>query len=350
MGSTSDAVVEFYRQLALLTRAGVPLPEGLSGLADGCGQRSLQRALREMNGTVQTGVNLSDAVRRHDRLFSKFEADLIAVGESSGTLPEVLHELGQIAAFQHRLSAHLREAVAYPVLTVVLAFGVLLALMSMVMPEWRVLFSEFYAAAIPAYSRAFFGVTDVVSHLRVACWSLYAVGILWLVWLFSEQSAAQRQFHRVVGHVPGTCGVVGDLESARLCGLWSVLLSRNTPFPQVLEASLGLVQSRRLRQALTSLRERAVAGQSLNELFSDVNGLPESLRLALAHSVEGALAEELSGVRDFYVDRAATASKRLAVLWQVSGLAVMSVVVGAVLVAMFLPLVQLYVFMAGSGF
>ena len=339
-----DELTEFYRQLALLTRSDLPLPESVEAVAAGCGERGLRAALGQVADEVRRGRPLSEALAPHERFFPEFHRALIRHGERAGALPEALYEVADVARRQRSLGLDFREIMAYPLATTWFAVTVLLVMMRVYLPGFGRDMEALMEAPLPPFSAVLFALAEIVSSHWLPVVVAYLLILAATVWLLSDQRVARRLLHRLLAILPGTRGIVGCLDVARVCGVSAVLLRRGTPLPEVLAVSAGMASDRELAQRLDLMRQQCEAGRSLHE-SAEVEGLPATLALALRHTRETDLPEELQAMREHYTQLAETTARRVGFFWQVGAVVGMGCTAGAVIVAMFLPMIELYRYM-----
>jgi type II secretory pathway component PulF len=342
-----DDLTEFYRELALLVRSDLPLPESIAAVAAGCGNRRFRKALDSVAEEVRNGTPLSAALGPHARTFPEFHRALIRSGERAGALPEALHEVAEVSRRSRAMGLDFREIMAYPLATTWFAITVMLLMMRLYLPGFGQDIQALLETPLPPFSAVLFGLADGVKHYWPAVATLYLVLFAAVVWLFSELRDARRLLQRLLGVLPGTRGVVASLDLARVCGVSSVLLRRGTPLPEVFAISAGMAQDPGLAQRLDSLRQQCEAGRSLQE-SADTEGLPASLALSLRHTREADLPDELDAMREHYAQQADATARRVGIVWQISAILGMGLAAGAVILAMFMPMIELYRRMSGN--
>lgn len=344
-----DELTEFYRQLTLLVRSDLPLPESIAAVAIGCGDRTFRGVLTAVADDVRRGVPLAEALRPHPRFFPEFHVALIRSGERSGTLPDVLHEVAAIARRERAMALDVREIVAYPLLTSGFALLVLLMLLRFYLPGFGQAMTALLAVPLPWFSAVLFGVADLV----VAHWPLvlavYGLGAATVVWLLGSGRSARRTLLRVLARLPGTRRILDSLDLARICGVSAVLVGKGAPLPEVLAVASGMTGNPAFAAGLDAARRECEAGRTLDEDAAALATLPQSVILCLQHRREGALAAELETLREYYVELATDTAHQVGLAWQLAAIGGMALVVGAVILAIFMPLIELYQSMAAMS-
>jgi type II secretory pathway component PulF len=230
---------------------------------------------------------------------------------------------------------------AYPLATTWFAITVMLLMMRLYLPGFGQDIQALLETSLPPFSAILFGLAEGVRNHWFAVATVYVFVLAGVVWLFSELRDARRLLQRLLGVLPGTRGVVACLDLARVCGVSSVLLRRGTPLPEVFAVSAGMAQDPALAQRLDSLRQQCEAGRSLQE-SADTEGLPANLALCLRHTRAADLPDELEAMREHYTRLADSTARRVGIVWQVGAILGMGLAAGAVILAMFMPLIELY--------
>jgi len=342
MANQQDNLVEFYRQLSLLVRAELPLPESLANLAESTQDQRMKAVLRDITREAGQGRSFSAALERHPRFFPRVHLRIIKAGEESGALSDVLAEVAEIARFEQSLVEKVRDSSGYPLFVTVFAAGVFLVMLRFVVRDFGVIYRGLVEdVAVPLLCRSVFALGELVVQLWPVLVVLFAGSLLVLVWLFGNSQRAGRLFRRVARSLPGADALVRDLDAARCCAVWSALIRQQTPMVDAFEATAEMIETPELANALRQLARQCAAGTRLQDALDLDDVLPDSLRLALIHTPEGELAEEVGGLKEVYVGRAEQALNRAGAIWEIAAFLGMAAFVGAVIISLFVPLIKL---------
>jgi len=344
--SQSEQAIEFYRQLALLVRADMPLPESVAGLASTAGSR-FSDVLCEVATQLESGQSLADSLRPHKRHFSDFHVHLVQAGEAAGTLPQTLHELSVLARREMSLATRLRDASIYPAVTSVFAVTLLLALMRFYMPGLSEEVRTMTEAAPPLLSSCLFALSRAVVNCWPAVVPCYLALLAGVVWILTGAPSANRCLRRALGIFPWGKELNISLDLARICGTSSALISHHTPLPDVLAVAAGLTTNPLLAGNLVAAKRKCENGVKTEDVELPGNGLANQLWTALSHLDTSEAPDELNAMRDFYVEKADAAARKLGTTWQILAIAGMSLVAGGAVLAMFMPMLQFYRQMVG---
>ncbi|NLF18220.1 MAG: hypothetical protein GX595_13365 [Lentisphaerae bacterium] len=336
-----DDLSEFYRELALLARSELPLPESVEALAAGCADRGFRHALGLVAGELRRGVPLAEAMAGQERFFPAFHRALIRGGEHAGALPEALHEVAEVARRSRAMALDFREIMAYPLVTTWFAITVMLLMMHLYLPSFGQDIQALLEGPLPPFSAALFALASWHRAHGPLVLLIYLVVLGATLWLLSDLRPARRALGRLLRALPGTRRVVSCLDLSRVCGVAGVLMRRGTPLPDVLAAAAPMAEDPALAERLQACRRQCEQGRSLADSL-DGDGLPATLILSLRHTREADLPDELEAMRDHYLHLAESTARRVGLLWQVGAILGMALAAGAVILAMFLPMIELY--------
>src|ERR1041385_3718085 len=169
----------FTRQLATLTEAGLPLLRSLRLLEQQEETATLKRVTRELATSIESGQSFSEAVAAHPRLFSPLYVSLIKAGEIGGALELTLKRLAEFIENAQAIKGKVKAAMFYPCAVMIVASGILLLLMTYVVPRFRTVFEGLSnGARLPAFSVFVFTISDWLrSHVLLGAFCLLALGV-----------------------------------------------------------------------------------------------------------------------------------------------------------------------------
>ena len=344
-----NELIEFHRQLSLLLNSDLPLPDSLENLAKECAGPELKEALAGLAARTAEGVPLAQAMEHYPRLFPPLHARLVLAGEEAGTLAEALNEVAEVARLDLDLSDQLRAVVGYPLFVGFVAVAVFLAMMRFVVHAFGQVFCELLEMVEPPlFSMAVFAVADVVITLWLPLMILYCAGVGFVVWLFCSAAQARRALRGLIALLPGVRPIVLHLDAARLCGMWSLLARRQTPSEDILKVTAAMTEDAAMRAELESIQGRCERGTSLHQCMDEAECVPGPVRLALCHTPAAELPNQLTSIKSFHTEAASGAIRAMKSVWEVSAMLLMGVVVAAVVMSLFVPLIQLNRNMLGA--
>lgn len=341
--ATASDLALLTRQMATLLGAGLPLDEALSATAEQQEKQSLQLSLEKIRTQVQQGVALNEALAAENQ-FPELCVSMVAVGEASGNLDQIMEQLADYFDDAARVSQRVRSALTYPILMAVIGSAVLLFLVSFVLPNvTRML--ETLDRELPLPTRILIGGSNLMANWWWLLLIVLIVGVILLRRYIATPVGCLKK-DTLLLRLPIAGNLYRSIATARFARTLGSLLQAGVALPRALEISSSLLGNRQLRfvveKAITAVRE----GSDLAEPLASSGLFPPLLTRLIA-------AGEKSGQLDNMLLRAAVTCEQesemaiasLLSLLEPIMIVVMGVVVGYIVLAILLP-----IFDATSGF
>lgn len=293
--------VELTRQLATLVAAALPLAESLQMLAEQSDQPRLRTLLLRLQASVQEGHSLADSLRRSGGQFNAMYCALVAAGERSGRLGLVLERLADYQEQVQRQRHKAMTALIYPAALLLVSLGVVVGLMSFVVPKLTEQFID-SGQALPLLTRMLIALSDAVLHFGpvvLAC--MVVTAIIAAVLLRRPECALRRD--RMLLRLPRLGGLLVLLDSARLARSLTILVSSGVPLLDALRVSTDTLGNSVLQGALRDSCQELRAGASLHRALGQSGYFPPLLVNMVASG-------EASGRLDEMLERVAAHQER----------------------------------------
>lgn len=334
------SVCRLSRQLATLLRAGMPLVPALSALVEQLQDEPLAPIMHEVRKNVNEGSTLSCALAGHPHVFSPLFVNMVAAGEASGTLEDVLLRLAQMLERRVHLAGRVKAAVAYPVMMIVVAVGVVVFLLSFVVPGITQIFVEMNQA-LPWPTRLLISIS---AFLRTY-WPFIAV---LLCALFCAIIACYRTkkgrllADRSKLELPLFGKLLLKLEIVRLTRTLGILLISGIPILESLQIAKGVIQNRFIAGALDAVKDAVGRGDNIADAVRKTRLFPPIVFHTIATSqISASLEDGLMNMADMYDDEVELTAKTLTSLLEPAILLVMGVIVGFIVAAILLPIFEI---------
>lgn len=333
-------VVLFTRQLALMVRSGLPLIEGIEGLAGQAFSPAFKQTLAALSGDLQGGKSFSEALARAPACFPTFYVSMVKAGETAGMLDEVLERLASIGESEMELKGRVRAALAYPVLLVFLSFGIVTFLLVFILPRFIGIFEE-SGVALPLPTRILLGV----SFLLRKFWFLLPLGLgvggFWLA-RFRRSPEGRLWIHRAILRTPYFGPLILKTILARAFRILSSLLRSGIPAVPALAVAEELMGNQVLAQAVARVREQVIGGKSLAEPFRAEKVFPGTIaQLVTVGERTGALDTVFLHLADYYEGEVDRALRAMTSVLEPVLLLSMGLFVGFIALSVLLPIFQL---------
>lgn len=341
-------LADFCRNLGTLLAAGVPLVRAFRIMADERGLDIRTKALYEaVLSDLKRGVPLSDAMSHCAPAFPELLLAMTRSAETTGSIDESFLRMGSYYDREHRMNQQVGNSMMYPLILAVLTVGVLVVLMTFVIPQFKDMFDQM--ESLPFLTELLFSVSDLVA----AHWLSLALCIFVLVMglrVLMTLPAVRLQWDWLRLHAP----IVGKLNrkicTARFARTLSNLYSGGVPIIATLIAARDAVDNTWIASQFDTVLRNVRAGHSLSETLSAVDGFEKKMSASIAVGEEtGKLDSLLATISETLDYEAESATKRLVTLLEPLMIVIMAVIVGCVVVAVIMPIYLSYGTIGGSA-
>jgi len=331
----------FSRQLATLLKAGVPLLQAFEVMGrSGCdaGQAALLQRLQQ---DVSAGLGLADAMQRHPGWFDGLYCNLVRVGEQSGTLDRQLEQLAGMLEQRQALYKKVRKAMLYPLLLLLTGLGVSAILLLEVIPRFQSLFAGF-DAALPAFTQWVIDLsTGLGRHAPLLLITSLAL-CLGVNALYRQHAPARLWISRQVLRLPVFGRLIAQAALARFARSLGTAYAAGVPLLDALGTVAGACGGDLQQQAVLRLRQGMANGQGLHQAMAAEPMFPPLLiQLTAIGESSGTLDQMLDKAASHYEEQVSQALDQLTSLLEPAIVAILGVLVGGLVVAMYLPIFQL---------
>ena len=326
-------------QLSIMCQAGVDLGEALQLAAQDCPNKTLQEILERIHHDVSAGLSISEALGKHSNVFGDAYIASVAAGEASGTLTEVLLRMAQLLKHEIRLCSTLKSVLAYPIVLIGVAFMVLSALVFIVLPQFGSVF-EGLGEPPPVHTQM---LLDSATFLRanflaiavVAGFGAVAMAKFW----FTEKAA--RYWDGVLVNLRFLKGASRPLLSGRTFRLLGTLLDSGIPLLDGIRLCRTSVQNRFFRELFDRMEASVLSGKGIGEVIARTKIVPPGAAQMISTAERtGRLGDVMVTIGEFYEDEGEQKVRDLTKIIEPLIIIVMGAVVGLVVMAVMLPLLD----------
>ena len=336
-------VTLFTRQLASLLRAGLPLAPALELLAQAqtSQRQGMPRIVSSLARDITGGLRFSAALQRHPAQFNALYCQLVEVGEAAGALPAVLARIADDRERAAAQRAKVRAALTYPVAILVLAVAITAALLVWVVPTFKQIFDGF-GARLPAPTQFVLALSS-----GAARWSVPAIAMIFaassaMTFLLRRSEAARLRFARLSLKIPVAGPLLRTLCAARWSRALGTLLSAGTPLADAFDSLSHATGNAFFDHATVDIAARLRRGERLAAAMHAMRCFPPEVVQPIA------VAEESGALDTMLIDVASLADRQvdekigtLSSLCEPLVIMVLGALVGGLVIAMYLPIIQL---------
>lgn len=339
-GTRLKQLSAFCKQLYVLIKTGTPIVQALEASERQTRDASFKQVVTDVRAKVEEGVPLSEAMQTHPEYFDIVTRSLIAAGESAGRLPMMLERIGALTRKQVQVRGNIVGAMIYPSLLISVAMGVLMLMMTFVLPRFAGLFEQLDTPLPPTTAI----LMDISYLLRNFWWAILGGLALAIGGFVSWQKTpgGKRVRDTALLRLPIIGPMFRNFATAKIARLMGILLDSYLPLLDV----LGLVKQATNNmhyENMMARAERAVThGEPMSSAFSDEKLINSSVYEALRNGESsGQIAPLMLTVADFLDEENETVVRSLTSILEPVILIVLGMVIGFVAVSMFLPLFDL---------
>jgi type IV pilus assembly protein PilC len=334
-------VAIFTRQLATMMKAGVPLVQSFEIVADGLDNPTMKEVVLGLKADVEGGNSLAVALAKYPEHFDDLFRSLVNSGEQSGALETMLDRVAVYKEKSEALKMKIKKALKYPITVVIVALIVTVILLLKVVPVFQDLFAGF-GAELPAFTQMVINMSKWVQQW----WFVALVGIVGAIVGLSEAKKRSKAFRDWIDRTLLKLPIIGDLTYkatvARFCRTLATTFAAGVPLIDALVSCAGAAGNVVYSDAILKIRDDVATGQQLGFSMRQSGIFPSmALQMVAIGEESGALDAMLDKVATYFEDEVDNAVDGLTSMMEPLIMAVLGVLVGGLIVAMYLPIFQL---------
>ena len=337
----SKDIAVFARQLATMMTAGVPLVQSFEIIGRSHEKPLMQDLVLGIKADVESGTNLADSLEKQPKYFDDLFVNLVGAGEQSGTLETLLDKIATYKEKTEELKGKVKKALFYPAAVIVVAFIVSAILLIFVVPQFQDLF-EGFGADLPVFTQMVINMSDFLQKY----WWAVALGIGLAVFGFitaKKRSPALRRGLDILSLKVPIVGTILDKSAvARFARTLSTMFAAGVPLVEAMDSVAGATGNALYYEATMKMKDDVSTGTQLQQSMKQTGIFPNMVVQMVAIGEEsGSLDEMLSKVADFYEEEVDNLVDGLSSLLEPLIMAVLGVMVGGLVIAMYLPIFKL---------
>jgi type IV pilus assembly protein PilC len=334
-------IVMFSRQLALLLESGTDIVTCLDLLHGQIANQTLAKIVADVASDIRGGTSLSAAMSKHPQAFSDIYHRAIAAGEQGGNLEVVLKQMADYIEKGVITRKQIKGALTYPVIVVVVAFVVVVLLVTKVFPTFAGLYSQFQAK-LPLPTRMLIGITDWTNHygLFVLLGIIIAIAA---VFIYIRTPDGRYRWDSLMLRLPVVGRIIHLSELARCCRTTAMLVKIGLPLPEVMVMVTRTSSNKFVVENLEGVKQELIRGEGLAQpMAKRAFFLPLMTQMVRVGEETGNLETSLTTVANDFEVESGDKTKAAVGLIQPLLTIFIGLVIGFVIVAMFSALYSLY--------
>ncbi|WP_017939801.1 type II secretion system F family protein [Zestomonas thermotolerans] len=331
----------FTRQMATMMKAGVPLLQSFDIIAEGFDNPNMRKLVDEVKQEVAAGNSLAASLRKKPQYFDDLYCNLVESGEQSGALETLLDRIATYKEKTESLKAKVKKAMVYPVAVIVVAIVVSAILLIKVVPQFQEVFASF-GAELPAFTMMVIGLSELLQEW----WFIVLLLMFGTAFLLKEAHKRSEKFRDWVDRSVLRLPIIGDIlfksAVARFARTLSTTFAAGVPLVDALDSVAGATGNVVFRNATNKIKSDVSTGMQLNFSMRTTGIFPSmAVQMTAIGEESGALDDMLGKVASFYEEEVDNKVDGLTSLMEPMIMAVLGVLIGGLIIAMYLPIFQL---------
>lgn len=338
---TAADIAVFSRQLATMLDSGVPLVQGFEIIGRGHEKASMQSLLLGIKADIEGGTSLSEALAKHPKYFDDLYCSLVQAGEQAGVLDTLLDKIATYKEKTESIKKKIKKALFYPTAVIIVAFIVSAILLIFVVPQFEQLFKGF-GADLPAFTMMVINLSKFFQEFWYVIFGSIALSVVAFVKIKQRSRKFREALDRLSLKLPIVGNILRKATYARFSRTLATMFAAGVPLVEALTSVAGASGNVVYENATLAMRDEVSSGQQLQLSMRQADLFPNMMVQMVAIGEEaGSLDTMLGKVADFYEEEVDNAVDALSSLLEPLIMAILGVLVGGLVIAMYLPIFKL---------
>ncbi|RJX77196.1 type II secretion system F family protein [Pseudomonas sp. LS-2] len=331
----------FSRQMATMMKAGVPLLQSFDIIGEGSDNPNMRKLVDDIKQEVAAGHSFATALRQKPEYFDDLFCNLVDAGEQAGALESLLDRVATYKEKTESLKAKIKKAMTYPIAVVIVAIIVSGILLIKVVPQFQSVFAGF-GATLPTFTLMVIGLSEVVQSY----WYMILGAAVLAFMAFRKSYKTSEKFRDTVDRTLLKFPIIGPLlfksAVARYARTLATTFAAGVPLVDALDSVAGATGNVVFRTAVNKVKQDVSTGMQLNFSMRSTGVFPMlAVQMTAIGEESGALDSMLDKVATYYEEEVDNMVDSLTSLMEPMIMAVLGVIVGGLVIAMYLPIFQL---------
>ncbi|MCK4532332.1 type II secretion system F family protein [bacterium] len=336
----SKDMVLFSRQLSTLVGAGIPIVQGLTILGDQMENPAFKTVIGTVREDIESGLSITEALARHPNAFTELYVNMVKAGETGGVLDVILERLSNYLEASEQLKRKIKGAMIYPGVISFVCGLVTVFLLTVVIPAFKEIFTSF-GGDLPLPTQLLIGLSEFVKKY-VLVFIGAGIGFFFGIRQYYSTKAGQWNIDTILLKVPAFGNLLRKVAIAKFSRTLGTLVKSGVPILQALDTVAKTSGNVVIEKVILDTRDSIREGERIAPPLKKSNTFPPMVVQMIAVGEEtGNLDTMLSKIADFYDQEVDAAVEGLTALVEPVIIVIMGLVVGAIVIAMFLPMFEL---------
>jgi len=334
-------IAVFARQLATMMSAGIPMVQAFEIIGNGHEKPKMQKLVLDIKSNVEGGSTLHESLAKHPLYFDDLFVNLVEAGEHAGALENLLDKIATYKEKTEALKKKIKKALFYPAAVLVVAIIVTVILLIFVIPQFESLFKGF-GADLPAFTQMVVNMSKFMQHQGWIVGVVAAGGIYGFVYFHKRSRNMRRAIDRGALKFPIIGPILVKSAIARFARTLSTMFAAGVPLVEAMQSVAGATGNIVYEEGTLRMKDEVATGQRLQRAMENTGLFPNMVVQMIAVGEESGSLDTMSGkVAEFYEAEVDNAVDSMASLMEPLIMAVLGVLVGGMVIAMYLPIFKL---------
>ncbi len=334
-------LITFCFHLEQLTRAGIPILDGLTDLRDSITNLRFREVLDSLIDDIEGGRTLSQALARFPSVFNEVFVNLIRSGELSGTLPDILRELTETLKWQDELAAHMKKIMIYPAIVATVVIGVVIFLLAYLVPQLSSFLSHM-GQALPYHTRLLLALSEGFLDYWEFIVLVPPFLLVLLLYLRRVNPRVDYRIDAMLLGMPYIGEILHKIVLARFASNFAIMYGAGVSIMECLGISRTLTGNRVITESLDRVRTQVAEGIGLSTAFENAGLFPTLVvRMVRVGETTGALEDALRNISYFYSRDVRESIERIQKLIEPALTVVLGVMLGWLMLSVLGPIYEI---------
>jgi type IV pilus assembly protein PilC len=334
-------IAVFARQLATMMSAGIPMVQAFEIIGNGHEKPSMQKLVLDIKSNIEGGSTLHESLAKHPLYFDDLFVNLVEAGEHAGALETLLDKIATYKEKTEALKKKIKKALFYPIAVLVVAVIVTVILLIFVIPQFESLFKGF-GADLPAFTQMVVNMSKFMQHDGWVVGLVVGGSIYGFMYFHKRSRNMRRAIDRGALKFPIIGPILVKSAIARFARTLSTMFAAGVPLVEAMQSVAGATGNIVYEEGTLRMKDEVATGQRLQRAMENTGLFPNMVVQMIAVGEESGSLDKMSAkVAEFYEAEVDNAVDSMASLMEPMIMAVLGVLVGGMVIAMYLPIFKL---------
>src|SRR3982074_1150129 len=338
---SNEDIAIFSRQLATMMSAGIPMVQAFEIIGNGHEKPAMQKLVLDIKANIEGGSTLHESLAKFPLYFDDLFVNLVEAGEQAGALETLLDKIATYKEKTEALKKKIKKALTYPAAVLIVAVIVSVILLIFVIPQFESLFKGF-GADLPAFTQMVVNMSKFMQHQGWIVGVVVAGSIYAFMYFHKRSRNMRRGLDRAMLKFPIIGPILVKSAIARFARTLSTMFAAGVPLVEAMQSVAGATGNIVYEEATLRMKDEVATGQRLQRAMENTSLFPNLVVQMNAVGEESGSLDQMSGkVADFYEAEVDNAVDSMSSLMEPMIMAILGVLVGGMVIAMYLPIFKL---------